>query len=98
MQKIGDFFFIFLFFRPTDPSNFEKNPCSQQLNWSGLSIKIYKLKTVGSQAQLVWKTLIFIEQKLTCVAHGGTEEVTSVAKYIVIYKFNAISIGNTMCN
>ena len=24
MQKIGDFFFIFLFVRPTDPSNFEK--------------------------------------------------------------------------
>ena len=33
----GFFFFIFLFFRSTDPSNFEKNPCSQKLNWSGLT-------------------------------------------------------------
>ena len=36
-KKIGDFFFIFFFFRPTDPSNFEKNPCSRKLNWSGLT-------------------------------------------------------------
>ena len=35
--KIGDFFY-FPFFsdRPTDPSGFEKNPCSRKLNWSGL--------------------------------------------------------------
>ena len=35
-KKIGEFFLFHFFFRPTDPSNFEKNLCSQKLNWSGL--------------------------------------------------------------
>ena len=40
-QKIGDFFiFIFIFFRPTDPSDFEKYPCSRKLNWSGLRCQL----------------------------------------------------------
>ena len=34
--KHWGFLFIFLFFRPIDPSNFEKNLCSRKLNWSGL--------------------------------------------------------------
>ena len=32
-----DFFLLSFFFRPTDPSNFEKNLCSRKLNWSGLT-------------------------------------------------------------
>ena len=36
--KLG-IFFISLFFRPTDPSNVEKNLCSRKLNWSGLNGK-----------------------------------------------------------
>ena len=35
-KKLGIFFLFSFSFRPTDPSNFEKNPCSQKLNWSGL--------------------------------------------------------------
>ena len=35
--KNWEFFLIFLFSRPTNPSNFEKNPCSRKLNWSGLN-------------------------------------------------------------
>ena len=39
-KKSGNFF-IFLFFRPTDPSNFEKNPCSRKLNWSVLTFNFF---------------------------------------------------------
>ena len=45
-KKIADFFFIFLFLRLTDPSNFEKSLCSQKSNWSGLMKNTHRNTTI----------------------------------------------------
>ena len=48
------------FFRPTDPSNFGKNPCSRKLNWSGLNWKFHVLMlTLLSNRIVSCKVFIF---------------------------------------
>ena len=77
MQKIGDFFLFSFSFRLTDPSNFEKDPCSQKLNWSGLNI-IYIdhyiiLISIIQQKNITFYMLCCSVQKLSNYLIGSCE-------------------------